>query len=549
MSSDPTQHNPPPGSVPAADELTRESPVTPARVGDSPNRAGSLLEHIIADTAGPKPKRIEESTSLNVFLQSRTCGAALKSWFGDDVTIDGDMISIGNRVTMTRDQLVRRLNRDVATIDRKLNEQLNAVLHHPALQKLEASWRGIDYLTKRVDEASDEAIKVKMLNVTWRELERDFERAVEFDQSQLFKKVYEHEFGMPGGEPFGTLIADFDVRHQPNAEHPHDDMAILKELARVGAAAFCPILLNASPAMFGLDSFQELEHTVQHEKTLSQKVYTRWQSLRSIEESRFLGVVLPRVLMRLPYEDDGTRIDRFQFREDVLAADGSKYLWGSATYAMGEVLVRAFSQAGWLADIRGVQRGSEQGGIVSHLPAHSFSTDKSGIVPKTSTDIIVTDTLEKQLADLGFISLCHCKDTELSAFYSCNSIQKPKTYDRDAATMNAKISSMLQYMYCVSRFAHYVKVLGREKTGSFTDPQEFEDFFRRWIVQYVTSDTEATADTKAKFPLRQAEIKVQSVPGKPGTFSCVMHLAPHYELDELAASVRLFAEIRPGTVV
>jgi type VI secretion system ImpC/EvpB family protein len=297
--------------------------------------------------------------------------------------------------------------------------------------------------------------------------------------------------------------------------------------------------------MFGLDGFEGLEHTVDHSKTFAQTPYLKWRSLRSREDSRFVALTLPRILMRLPYQDDGTRVDRFIFHEDVSGPDRRKYLWGGAAFAMGEVLLRSFAQSGWLADIRGVRRDEEGGGLVTGLPVHSFTTDRQGVAVKCSTDVVVTEDLEKQLSELGFIPLCHCWDTSYSAFFSSQSLQKSATYDRNVATTNARISAMLQYILCVSRFAHYVKVLGREKTGSFIEAQEYEDYLQRWIIRYVTADTEAKPETKARLPLRDAQIRVRPVPGKPGSYSCIMHLAPHYELDDLSASVKLVAELTP----
>jgi type VI secretion system ImpC/EvpB family protein len=282
-----------------------------------------------------------------------------------------------------------------------------------------------------------------------------------------------------------------------------------------------------------------------HEKTFDGVEYVKWKSLRASEDARFVGLAMPRVLMRTPYEDDGHRVDRFRFREDVRGPDGSKYLWGGAAFAFGAVLVRAFSQAGWLADIRGAQRGVEGGGLVTGLPRHSFGSDRRGLVAKSSTDVVITEELEKQLSDLGFIPLCECKDTEHSAFYSNQSLQKPARYDRAAATTNAQLSAMLQYMLCVSRFAHYVKVMGRDKMGSFSEYEELEKMLQQWIVQYVTSDSEATPEIKARYPLRDAEVRVEPTPGKPGSYRCRMRLMPHYELDELQASVRVVAELTP----
>jgi len=495
----------------------------------TPTAEPSLIDSIVDATLGTPSAG---GTRLERFLRESSPAKLLICWLGQ--------LPVGDK-----DRVVRRLNRDVAAIDRLLNDQLNAILHHPAFQKLEASWRGVRYLVDRVDEEGERNVKVKILSASWRELERDFERAIEFDQSQMFRKVYEEEFGNPGGEPYGVLLGDYEIHPRPSRDHPHDDMAILASFAQVAAAAFCPFIASVSPAMFGLDDFRGLEHRLDHAKTLEQIEYVKWRSLRKTEDARFVGLTLPRVLMRLPYEDDGSRVDQFCFHEDVSGIHRGKYLWGCASYALGGVLVRAFAQGGWLADIRGVQRDVEGGGLVTGLPVHSFGTDKVGVAIKSSTDVVVTDELERVLNDLGFMPLCDCKDTEYSAFYSSQSIQQPKRYDRPAATANARLSAMLQYMLCISRFAHYVKVLGRDKVGSLSEPAELERFLENWIVRYVTTDAEATPEVKARFPLREAQVEIRQQLGKPGVYQCVMHLAPHYELDELTANVRIATELAP----
>ena len=494
------------------------------------------------DAVGEKSKRFSR---LDGFLNATTDRDALQIWFGGECQLVGNNLRLPDGERLSREQVARRLNRDVGRIDSIISDQLNEILHAPKFQKLEASWRGVYYLVEQAELQGDVDVKINALNITWREIERDFERAIEFDQSEIFKKVYEERFGIAGGLPFGVMITDFEIRHAPSAQHKHDDINIARELAKVGAAAFCPMIVNASPAIFGINDFRELEHTVDHSKTFAQKSYLQWRGLRDQEDSRFLGVAMPRVLMRTPYEDDGTRRDRFCFREDVQGNDQSKYLWGGAAFAMGEVLIRSFAQSGWLANIRGVQRDIEGGGLVTGLPVHHFSSDAEGVIPKMSTDVVITDFLERQLADLGFIPLCHCKDTEFSAFYSNSSVQKPKKYDREIATTNARISAMLQYMFCVSRFAHYIKKLGRDKVGSFAEPHEYESFLHKWIMNYVTSDKEDDPTRKARFPLRSASVRVQRRPAAPGAYDCIMHLSPHYELDDLDASVRLVAELTP----
>jgi type VI secretion system ImpC/EvpB family protein len=502
---------------------------SPAPFVAKPSTPRLLAAAVAATDPGARP----ESERLARFYAEHDPAAAIRIW------LDGPFRG-------SAEDLSRRLNRDVAAIDRLVSDQLNAILHAPAFQKLEASWRGLAYLLDRVDFEDEAAIKVRILNVTWRELERDFERAIEFDQSQTFRKIYESEFGSPGGEPFSAIIADYEIAPRLTREHPHDDVRIVESLAGVAAAAFCPIILNASPAMFGLDDFSRLEQQLDHARTFDSVEYTKWKSLRTQEDARFIGLTLPRVLMREPYEDHGDRIDGFRFHEDVAGPDRSKYLWGGANFAFGAVLVRAFSQAGWLADIRGARRGIDGGGLVTDLPRHNFGTDFRGLVTKSSADVIITESLEKQLSDLGFIPLCESKDSEQSVFYSNQSLQQPARYDRPAATVNAQMSAMLQYMFCVSRFAHYVKVLGRDKLGAFAEYEELEKILQNWIIQYVTSDSEAPAATKARYPLRDAKVRVEPTPGKPGSYRCLMKLNPHNELDELQASVRVVAELTPA---
>ncbi len=517
------------GSVQYVEREIDETTASTDRPTSAPIPEPSLIDSIV-DATQDAPST--ERTRLERFLRESSPAKLLLRWLGQWPTGD-------------KDRVVRRLNRDVAAIDRLLNDQLNAILHHSAFQKLEASWRGVHHLVDRVDEEGERNVKVRILSASWRELERDFERAIEFDQSQMFRKVYEEEFGNPGGEPYGVLLGDYEIHPRPSREHPHDDMAILASFAQVAAAAFCPFVASVNPAMFGLDDFKGLEQRLDHAKTLEQVEYVKWKSLRKTEDARFVGLTLPRVLMRLPHEDDGSRVDRFCFQEDVSGIDRAKYLWGSAAYALGGVLVRAFAQGGWLADIRGVQRDVEGGGLVTGLPVHSFGTDKMGVATKSSTDVVVTDESERELNELGFIPLCDCKDTEYSAFYSNQSIQQPKTYDRQAATVNARLAAMLQYVLCVSRFAHYVKVLGRDKVGALSEPDELESFLENWIVRYVTTDAEATPEVKARFPLREARVEIRQQLGKPGAYQCVMHLAPHYELDELTASVKIATELAP----
>jgi type VI secretion system protein ImpD len=498
----------------------------------APAALPGLIDRFIAAT---ELDRQQAGARLDRFLGEPSPEKALILWLGW-TTLPSEWPS--------RQQIARRLERDIAELDRLLTEQVNAIIHLSRFQRLEAAWRGLHYLTGQAEGA--EGVKVRLLSVSWRELARDFERAIEFDQSQMFRKVYSEQMGMPGGEPFSVLLGDYEVWPRPCAEHPSDDMGVLRAISQVAAAAFAPFIAGAHPAMFGLDDFRGFQQPLNFPRIFQQTDYFHWRNLRREEDSRFVGLVLPRVLMRQPYGDDGSRVDGFRFKEDVDGPDHGKYLWGSAVYAFGAVLVRSFAESGWLARIRGIQRDVEGGGLVTGLPVHYFSTDKYGVAPKCSTDVIITDYQEQELSELGFVPLCHCADTEYSVFYTNQSIQSPKQYDELAATMNARISAMLQYMLCVSRFAHYLKVLIRDKIGAFTEAGECEHYLHDWLQQYVTADSDASADVKARLPLREARVQVGERPGKPGSYVCTAHLWPHFELEELVAAVKVTTELTPA---
>jgi type VI secretion system ImpC/EvpB family protein len=439
-------------------------------------------------------------------------------------------------------QLCRRISRDIARLDALLSDQVNRILHHPAFQQLEASWRGLRYLVETVPE-SEAGIKVRLLNISWRELTRDLERASEFDQSQLFQKIYSDEFGMPGGEPYGLLLGDYDVCPFPSAKRPLDDVGTLRQLAAVAAASFAPMILAANPAMFGLDDFSGLEQPLDFRQTFSQAEYTKWNGLRDSDDVRFLGLMLPRVLMRRPYADDGSRSDGFRFAEDVRGRDASKFLWGNAVYAFGAVVLRSFANYGWVADLRGARDEEDGAGRVGGLTFDWFATDRAGIALKSPTDVMVSDRQEQELSELGFIPLCYSKDTTDCVLYSASSIQRFKTYDQELATTNSRLSAMLHYMLCVSRFAHYVKVLGRDKVGGFKTADDCQRFLNRWLLQYVLTDDTAGPETRARHPLREASVQVRESVGKPGGFDCTIHLRPHFQLEQLSTAIKLTTEL------
>ncbi|MCA9195320.1 MAG: type VI secretion system contractile sheath large subunit [Planctomycetales bacterium] len=487
----------------------------------------TLLDQVIQEAVGDE-QASPSSPGENVSKFSQK--AALAYWLGD---IRSQVQEVGY-LAWQRDA-TRHLSACVAEIDHLVNSLLNEVLHAPRFQKLEASWRGLAMVVRAVN--NRQQVIVRVLNASWRDVQRDFERASEFDNSQIFKKIYEEEFGMPGGRPFSVLIGDYEVHPRPTAEHPFDDVAILGHMAGVAAAAFCPFVCGASPSMFGVNDFLELQNTKDLAPGFLLPEFVKWRSLRQQEDARFVGIAMPKTLMRRPYESRDTL--GFCFKEKLRGDNLGNYLWGNAAYAWGTVLIRSFEQTGWLADIRGTERNQSSGGLVSSLPSISFGTDRSGVALRSCTDLIVTDQQEAELAKLGFLALCQCYDTDFAAFYSTQSIQKPARYDSAVATANANISSMLQYMLCASRFSHYLKVIARDIVGAATEAEELETFLNNWIKRYVTPDERARPETKARLPLRQAQVNVVKDPSKPGSYQCTFSLLPHYQLDDLSTSIRL----------
>jgi type VI secretion system protein ImpC len=423
------------------------------------------------------------------------------------------------------------INARIAQIDHLLSIQLNEVLHHPALQKLEASWRGLKYMLDQSE--TSEHLKIKVLNVNKKELLRDLQRAAEFDQSALFKKVYEEEFGVFGGAPFGSIIGDYDFGKGP------EDIELLERVAQVASAAHAPFISAAAPEFFNIESYTNLDAPRDLGKVFDNTEYAKWKSFRANEDSRYVALTAPRVLMRLPYGKNTKPVEGFAYEEGVDGSDHNKYLWGNSAWAMGARITNAFALYGWCAAIRGV----EGGGLVEGLPVHNFYTDEGDIAMKCPTEVPITDRREKEMADLGFVPLVHCKGTDYAAFFSVQSAQKAKIYDNEAANANARLSTQLPYILAVSRFAHYLKVMMRDKIGSFMSRTECEKWLNQWITLYVTPDDSASASVKAEKPLREARIEVMDIPGKPGAYRAVAFLRPHFQLDELSVSLRLVAEL------
>lgn len=431
----------------------------------------------------------------------------------------------------TEKHVVHAIEERVSALDEAISAQLNAIMHSAEFQKLEASWRGLHYLVMQSETGT--GLKISMLNATKRELIKDFRSSPEFDQSALWKKVYEEEYGTFGGAPFSALIGDYEFGRHP------EDMYLLEEISHVAASAHAPFIAAASPELFGWDSFTELSGPRDLAKLFETAEYTKWRSFRASDDARYVGLCMPHVLGRLPYGKDNVPVEAFNFEEDVSGREHSKYLWTNAAYAMGSRITDAAAKFGWCAAIRGV----ENGGLVQDLPTHTFETDDGDIALKCPTELAITERRENELAALGLIPLVHCKGTDYAAFFSTQSANKPSKYDNDAANANARLSSQLQYILATSRFAHYLKAMMRDKIGSFTSRGEISDFLNRWIRNYVTEDDNAGPNIKAQYPLREARVDVVEVPGKPGVYRAVAFMRPHFQLDELTISMRLVAEL------
>ena len=422
----------------------------------------------------------------------------------------------------------------ISQIDQKLTDQLNDILHHPALQKLEGTWRGLHYLVHKSE--TGENLKLKVLNVTKDEVAKDLERAVEFDQSQTFVKVYEEEYGRLGGYPFGMLVADYDYDVRRSA-----DVKLLQGLAGIAAAAHAPLVSAVSASSFALDRYADLGNPRDLAKIFDSVEYAAWKAFRDSEDSRYLALTCPRVLAREVYGANFKKIPEFQFEENADGKDPDKYLWMNAAWAYAANVTDCFSKYGWVARTRGV----EGGGKVEGLPVHTFKTDDGNVAMKCPTEIRITDRREQELEKLGFLSLVHCKNQPFAAFMSATSCQNPRKYDRDAATANAKLSSRFNQIMCMSRFAHFLKVMVRDKVGSFMERDDMEKWLNRWVNNYVLPPEAAAGageETKASKPLSWAEIKVVDVPGQPGSYRAVAHLKPHFQLESLEMSLRMVAK-------
>lgn len=439
-----------------------------------------------------------------------------------------------SRSDVVSDDVAQTINAYIAEIDRKLSEQINQIMHHADFQKLESAWRGLHYLVNNTE--TDQLLKIRVINISKKELGKTLKRykGTAWDQSPIFKKMYEEEYGQLGGEPYGCLVGDYYFDHSP------PDVELLGGIAQVAAAAHAPFLAAANSSLMGMESWNELSNPRDLAKIFSTPDYAGWRSLRESDDAKYLGLAMPRTLSRLPYGATTNPVEEFDFEEDTAGADSNKYTWQNAAYAMAVNINRSFKAYGWCSRIRGI----ESGGAVEGLPVHAFPTDDGGVDMKCPTEIAITDRRSAELDKMGLMPLVHRKNSDMAAFISAQSLAKPEEYEDPDATANAALSCRLPYMFACCRFAHYLKCIVRDKIGSFSDREQMQNWLTNWVMQYVDGDpSNSSEETKARKPLSAAEVVVEEVEGAPGYYTSKFFLKPHYQLEGLTVSLRLVSRL------
>jgi type VI secretion system protein ImpC len=436
--------------------------------------------------------------------------------------------------TLIGNDVVESVNAMIAEIDKKLSQQVNAIIHHADFQALESAWRGLHHLVNNTE--TDEMLKIKVMNISKKDLHKNLRKfkGTNWDQSPIFKKLYEEEFGQLGGEPYGALVGDYYF------DHSAPDVELLGEVSKIAAAIHAPFISGSSPSLFGMESWQELSNPRDLTKIFTTPDYAAWRSLRESEDARYLGLAMPRFLARQPYGAKTNPVEEFDFEEETAGADSNKYAWANAAYAMATNINRSFKMYGWCSRIRGI----ESGGAVEGLPTHTFPTDDGGVDMKCPTEIAISDRREAELAKNGFMPLIHKKNTDFAAFIGAQSVQKPATYDDPDATANANLAARLPYLFATCRFAHYLKCIVRDKIGSFKERDDMQQWLQNWITQYVDGDPKhSSEEVKARKPLAAAEVVVEEVEGNPGYYTSKFFLRPHYQLEGLTVSLRLTSKL------
>lgn len=505
------------------------------------------------------------SATVSVLSERESAAKQVSRWL--DLLFDADVRTLlrawlGSLDQWKTEDAVEELDRQIVRIDSLVADQMNQILHAPKFQKLEAAWRGLQYLVGQTPirdelDTGPRPVQIRVLPVTLRELERDFDRAVEFDQSALFKLVYTNEFGTAGGTPYGLLLGDYEIRPRSTADNPADDLTVLKAISQVATAAFCPFIAGLSPDFLRLERFSQF--TSSKDPQLAGKVpdpwarpeMFNWQRFREDDEhSRFVGLALPRIALRRPYEPTDTRLraERFRFLEDASSPDLTGILWGNACWAFGEVVIRSFLQTRWFNELTGIGSDGSKPGFVRGLPTISFGSDRRGLQNKRSTDLAIAEELEQQLVEFGFLPLSRCSGTEESAFFAAPSLQQPRNYAEADAASNAMLAASLEVMLCVSRFAHYLKAIGREKLGALEEASDIESFLHGWLQEHTSPLRHLSPEDRADRPLAESQVRVVPKPGHPGSFDCFLKLKPYFTLERMVASVSLKTDlVRMGT--
>jgi len=439
-----------------------------------------------------------------------------------------------DNTALISDDALRSIEGIVAEIDKKLTEQVNLILHHEEFQQMESAWRGLHYLVNNTE--TDEMLKIRVMNISKKDMHKTLRKfkGTAWDQSPIFKKIYEEEFGQFGGEPYGTLVADYHFDHSP------PDVELLGEMSKIAAAAHAPLITGGKPTLFQMDSWSELANPRDLTKIFQTPEYASWRSLRESEDSKYVGLAMPRFLGRLPYGAKTDPVEAFAFEEDTDGADSSKYGWVNAAYGMAVNINRSFKEFGWCSRIRGI----ESGGAVDNLPSHTFPTDDGGVDQKCPTEIAISDRREAELAKNGMMPLIHRKNSDIAAFIGAQSLHKPAEYDDPDATANANLAARLPYLFATCRFAHYLKCMVRDKVGSFKSRNDMENWLQNWIDNYVDFNADVSSEReKARKPLAAAQVVVEEVEGNPGYYSSKFYLRPHYQLEGLSVSLRLVSKL------
>ena len=517
-----------------ADETVVLRPSRPA--APSPLRDAVFAGAFLGERAAEAGIRLAGFTRKRRPDEADPPEAALRDWFG----------AAAERLLDDREALRGALDRDIAALDTLISTQLDAILHHPRLQRLEGSWRGLYWLADGIEPGR--RVKIRLLQASWAEICRDLERAPEFDRSTMFRLIYEEEFGMPGGEPYGVLVIDHELRHRPGPGAPTDDVSAVASLAAIGAAAFAPVVLGAHPTLLDVEGWAEMQVVQDVAVPLSGPEHARWRGLAARADLRFIGVTLPRLLARPPWRDDPARMDRFRYVER--APGWRQRVWMSAGFAFAAAACRAFAQHGGPADVRGVETDRVGGGLVEALAEESFASGPPEAWYRIPAEVSLTDRQERALVDVGLMPVCAIPYAREMVFGAVRSLQAPSRHmgqNAAAADASARLSAQVNALLCASRFAHYLKVMGRDMVGSFQTSDEIQKRLHTWLQRYVNNNNRASGDQRARAPLAEGRIVVKEKEGAPGVFGCTVHLRPHHQLDDVSATFILLTEISaPG---